>query len=298
MQGRPFWKDSTQMKPLLMLSAVAVCCLAPLACDFEKTANQISAETVMVGTLLSTPDVAISPEAVAGFDGGVQADGGQTSFTIPGQTGAVVFLGTRNGQNATPEGLTGATVTLQTGTQKVALTSDGFGSYSRRNSDDASLTYQNGATYDFIAERGGQKFVGQVKDAPAKENIPALHPAAGVVRMAANTELAFDRADPPSGQERTLGFVTVVPVSDNGQQGQPTYTNVPKAPLDFLKLVALPTDWQQKRVTIPGSAFPMPRQTYMVIFQSVRTGGAESDNLFLGSALLAGTADVGVVRTQ
>lgn len=284
---------------LLLLSAVAICCVAPLACDLDKTVNQISAETVMVGTLLSTPDVAISPEAVAGIDGGVQTDGGQSSFTIPGQTGAVVFLGTRKGENATPEGLTGATVVLQTnGTQKVTLTSDGFGSYSRRDSEDAQVAYQSGATYEFIAERGGEKFVGQVKDAPAKENIPALHPSAGVVRMAANTELAFDRADPPSGQERTLGFVTVVPVSDSGQQGEPTYTNVPKAPLDFLKLVAVPTEWRQKRVAIPGSAFPMPKQTYMVIFQSVRLGSAQSENLFLGSALMAGTADVGVVRTQ
>lgn len=287
------------MKRLFLLSAVAVCCLAPLACDLEKTANQISAETVMVGTLLSTPDVDVSPEAVAGLDGGVRADGGQSSFTIPGQTAAVVFMGTRNGTNATPEGLTGATVALQTnGAQKVSLTSDGFGSYSRSSNSDATLTYQSGATYEFIAERGGEKFVGQVKDAPAQENIPALHPAAGVVRMAANTELAFDRADLSSGQERTLGFVTVIPVSDSGQQGEPTYTNVPKAPLDFIKLVAAPVDWKVKRVTIPGSAFPLPKQTYLVIFQSVRTGGPQSENLFLGSALLAGTADVGVVRTQ
>jgi hypothetical protein len=287
------------MKRLALLSVLAACCLAPLACDLEKTANQISAETVMVGTLLSTPDVAISPEAVAGLDGGVQPDGGQSSFTIPGQTAAIVFLGTRKGTNDAPEGLTGATVSLQAnGTPKVALTSDGAGSYSRSSTGDATLTYQSGATYDFIAERSGEKFVGQVKEAPTQETIGALHPSAGVVRMAANTELAFDRADPPSGQERTLGFVTVVPVSDSGQQGEPTYTNVPKSPLDFLKLAAVPVDWKQKRVTIPGSAFPMSKQTYLVIFQSVRTGGPQSENLFLGSALLAGTADVGVVRTQ
>lgn len=288
------------MKRLLLFSsAAAICCLAPLACDLGKTVNQISAETVMVGTLLSTPDVDISPEAVAGLDGGFQTDGGQSSFTIPGQTAAIVFLGTRDGENATPEGLTGATVALQiNSTQKVPLTSDGAGSYSRSSNSDATLTYQNGATYEFIAERNGEKFVGQVKDAPTRENIPELHPAEGVKRMAANTELAFDRADPPSGQERTLGFVTVVPVSDSGQQGEPTYTNVPTTPLEFLKLVALPVDWKVKRVVIPGSAFPMSKQTYLVIFQSVRTGGPESENLFLGSALLAGTADIGVVRTQ
>jgi hypothetical protein len=292
-------KDGFPMKRLLLFSAVAVCLVAPLACDLEKTANQISAQTVMVGTLLSTPDVAISPEAAAGFDGGIGRDGGQSSFTIPGQTVAVLFLGTRKGANDVPEGLTGATVSLQINTtQKVSLTADGAGSYSRSSNGDATLKYQDGATYEFIAEHGGQKFVGQVKDAPAQENIQPLHPTGGVVRMGANTELAFDRADPPAGQERTLGFVTVVPVSDSGQQGEPTYTNVPKTPLDFLKLAAVPVDWKQKRVVIPGTAFPMSKQTYMVIFQSVRTGGPQSDNLFLGSALLAGTADVGVVRTQ
>jgi hypothetical protein len=287
------------MKRLLLFSALAVCCLGPLACNLEKTANQISAETVMVGTMLSTPDVPLSPEAVAGLDGGYSPDGGQSSITIPGQTAAIIFLGTRKGESSTPEGLTGATVALQTnGTQKVTLTSDGAGSYSRSSNGDETLKYQNGATYQFIADRQGEHFVGQVKDAPTQENIPALHPAAGVVRMVANTELSFDRAEPPAGQDRTLGFVTVVPVSDNGQRGEPTYTNAPTAPLDFLKLVAVPTEWKVKHVSIPGTAFPMPKQTYLVIFQSVRTGGAESDNLFLGSALLAGTADVGVIRTQ
>jgi hypothetical protein len=287
------------MKRLLLIPAIAVCLVAPMACDLEKTANQISAQTVMVGTFLSTPDVPISPEAVAGFDGGVAPDGGQTSITIPGQTIAVLFLGTREGENSVPSGLTGATVrVVPQGGQPVSLTADGAGSYSRSSNSDDSVKYQDGATYQFVAERSGERFVGQVENAPTKEFISALHPAGGVVRLSANTGFTFERVDPPAGQERTLGFVTVVPVSDSGQQGQPTYTNVPKAPLEFLQLVAFPLDWKGKQVTIPGSAFPDSKKTYMVIFQSVRTGGPESDNLFLGSALLAGTADVGIVRTN
>lgn len=287
------------MKRLLLLSAVAVCFLVPLACDLQKTADQISAETVMVGTLLATPDVPFSPEAAAGLDGGFSSDGGQSTITIPGQTAALLFLGTRNGTDNAPEGLTGATVAMQiNGTQKVSLPSDGAGSYSSSDNSDATLKYQDGANYEFIADRQGQHYVGQVKDAPVQEKISVLHPASGVVRMAANTELAFDRADPPAGQDRTLGFVTVVPVSESGQQGTPTYTNAPKAPLDFLKLVAVPTEWRAKHVSIPGTAFPTAQQSYLVIFQSVRLGSPESNNLFLGSALLAGTADVGVVHTQ
>ncbi len=287
------------MKRLMLLSALAACLLAPLACDLGKTVNQISAETVMVGTLLSTPDVPFSPEAAAGLDGGFRPDGGQSSITLPGQTVAFVFLGSREGENSAPEGLTGATVTLDTnGTQKVTVPGEGAGIYTISNNDNETLKYQSGATYNFIAERGGERFVGVVKDAPVQERIEALHPAEGIRRISANTELSFDRADPPSGQERTLGFVTVVPVSDSGDQGEPTYSNAPKTPLEFLKLAALPTEWRQKRVTIPGSAFPTPRQSYLVIFQSVRLGDPETENLFLGSALLAGTADIGVVRTQ
>ena len=286
-------------KRLLLLSTLAACILAPLACDLGKAVDQISAETVMVGTLLSTPDVDISPEAVAGLDGGFRPDGGQSSFTVPGQTVAFMFLGTREGQNSQPEGITGATVTIQpVGGQAVTLTSDGAGAYSRSSNSDATLTYQSGKNYNFIAVRNGERFEGSVENSPAQERIPALHPPEGVVRIPANTPLSFERADPPSGQDRTVGFVTVVPISDNGQQGKPTYTNVPTGPLEFLSLVALPSDYKQKTVNIPATAFPTAKQTYLVTFQAVRTGGPDSANLFLGSALLAGTADVGVVRTQ
>jgi hypothetical protein len=286
-------------KRLLLLSALAACFLTPLACDLGKTVDQISADTVMVGTLLSTPDVDFSPEAAAGLDGGFAADGGQSRFTIPGQTAAFMFLGTRKGENAAPQGLTGATVTVQPqGGDAVTLTSDGAGAYSRSSNGDAKLIYKSGTNYNFTAVLNGERFEGSVENSPAQEKIAALHPLGGVVRISANTPLSFERAEPPSGQDRTVGFITVVPISDNGQQGQPTYTNVPTGPLEFLSLVAFPADYKQKAVNIPGTAFPMSKQTYLVTFQAVRTGGPDSSNLFLGSALLTGTADIGFVRTQ
>jgi hypothetical protein len=294
-----FRKDFTVTKRLLLLSALAACFLTPLACDLGKTVDQISAETVMVGTLLSTPDVNFSPEAVAGLDGGFRADGGQSNITIPGQTVAFMFLGTRDGENAAPQGLTGATVTLQPqGGQAVTLTSDGAGAYSRSSNSDPKLTYKSGTNYTFTATRNGERFEGLVENSPAQERIEKLHPATLSVPHTANTAFSFDRAEPPSGQDRTIGFITVVPISDNGDQGAPTYSNVPTDPLAFLSLVAFPADYKQKTVTIPATAFPMARQTYLVTFQAVRSGGPESSNLFLGSALLVGTADIGVVRTQ
>lgn len=287
------------MKRLLLSAALAASSLAPLACDLEKTGNQIAADHVMVGTLLSTPEVEVSGSALAGYDAGTFGSDGGDVISLPAQTAAVVFFGTRTGENSQPSGVTGAAVSLQPqGGQATTLTEDGAGSYSRTSVGDEGLQYQSGATYQFLATQSGTRYVGQVDNAPVKEVIPSFHPPEGFQRIDANAPLGFDRAAVPEGQDRTLGFVTVVPLSSDGSQGDPTYTNVPKTPLQFLQLVGLPGPYREARVTIPGTAFPQANKTYLVIFQAVRLGGAESDNLFLGSALLAGTAEVGVVRTR
>ncbi|WP_050792004.1 hypothetical protein, partial [Stigmatella aurantiaca] len=262
------------MHRLLLLSSAAACCLLPLACDLQK----LTADTVMVGTLLSTPEVSISPAAFLGVDGGAPPDGGTGGdLTIPAQTAAFAFIGTREGEDAKPQGLTGATVTLApTNGETVTLTPDGAGAYSRSGNGDDGLKYQSGATYRFIAERNGTRYEGQVENAPPQEKLTALHPPEGVVRLSAGQPLTLDRAALSSGQERTIGLVTVVPLSQNGDRGKPTYTNVPTSPLDFVEIVAFPADWKQARITLPAEAFPMPQQTYLVTFQSVRSGGPES----------------------
>ncbi|NMO18487.1 hypothetical protein HPC49_24360 [Pyxidicoccus fallax] len=283
-----------------MSVALAASSLAPLACDLEKTGNQIAADHLMVGTLLATPEVNVSGSALAGYDAGTFGgpDGGDV-ISLPAQTAAAVFFGSRNGENSQPSGVAGATVTLQPVNGKTTpLTEDGAGSYSRTSVGDEELTYQSGATYQFIATRGGTRYVGQVDDAPVQERVEAFHPPEGFLRINARTALSFDRAAVSNGEDRTLGFVTVVPLSADGAKGEPTYTNMPKTPVQFLQLVGLPGPYREARVTIPGEAFPQSNKTYLVIFQAVRMGGAESDNLFLGSALLAGTAEVGVVRTR
>lgn len=285
------------MKRLLFLTAAAVSLVAPLACDLEK----LTAEKAMVGTLLSTPAVEISPSAAAGFDGGFPtADGGEATVTIPAQTAALVFFGTRQGEGAAePAPISDATVRIQPqGGQAVGITSDGAGFYTRTDDSDGELKYQEGATYDFIVTSGGEQFVGRVENAPKQEKVDALHPPAGFVRMNANTGFSFTRRAVAASEERTVGFVTVVPISSSGDRGEPTYTNTPKTPLQFLELVAIPAQWKSDTVDIPATAFPQRDQTYLVIFQTVRMGSAESSNLWFGSALLAGTADVGVVHTN
>jgi hypothetical protein len=51
-------------------------------------------------------------------------------------------------------------------------------------------------------------------------------------------------------------------------------------------------------VTIPATAFPDKDHNYVIVFQSAKLGGPKSTNLFSGSAILAGTADIAVVKTN
>lgn len=298
------------MNRLLLSAAAAALLLSPLACDFEKTGNQLAAKKVMVGTLLSTPAFDVSPAALAGLDAGTLPDGGIAGdrITIPGQTAAYVFFGTRESDQGIPEPITNATVRLEVQNgHTVSLDSQGSGTYGHSadsvstdggTTEDGGLSYQSGATYRFVAVQSGISHIGTVEDAPALERIEALHPASGYVHHSASQVLTLQRPAPPPGKERTLGFVTVFPISSGGDRGEPTYTNIPKEPLDFLKIVALPTEWQASSITLPGSAFPNPGSNYLVVFQTVKTGGPESDNLFIGSALMVGTADIGMVHTQ
>lgn len=276
-------------------------------CDLTKTTSQLQARKAMVGTVLAMPPVDLQPMAIAGFDGGgFSAPDGGAYFdggvvTLPPQTTAYVFFGTRTtqGLDQPPEPISDATVTLApAGGTAVTLESQGSGNYSATSAKTPSFQYASGATYEFSAVYGGETFTGEVAEAPASEQISAFHPPGGFISQPVNTPLTFTRPDPATGKERNLGFVTVFPISSNGDRGEPTYTSTPSTPLAFLKLVVLPAEWKQSPVTIPGSAFPEAGKTYLVVFQSTKLGGPKSANLFTGSAFLAGTADVAVVRTQ
>lgn len=283
-------------------------------CDLSK---QAQAKTVAVSTILSTPPVSIRAEAIAGngfdasipefdaggFDAGFLNDAGvlflaDAGIVLPAQNLAFVFFGTRNGDGFTtaPTGIEGATATLtQVSGPTFTLDDQGKGTYAL--SLDAGFVYVDDATYQFTFVAKSTTYVAEVKNVPPREDIAEFHPAAGYIDLAAGEEFSFIRPDPPADRDRNYGFVNVFPVSQNGQ-GQPTYTNIPMTALDFLKLVAFPKDWTSTRVTIPGSAFPDPDSNYLIVLQSAKLGGPKSDNLFAGSAILAGTAEIAIVKTR
>lgn len=294
---------------MLLLSAALV---SVTGCDLQKIGNQATAKTVAVSTLLTTPAFEIKAEAIAGngfdasipdLDAGIVFDAGvllaDAGVTVPAQNLAFVFLGQRQGESldVAPTGMPGAVAKLvEVGGATWPLDDQGGGTYSL--SADAGFTYKDNATYQFTFGLSGQSYVAEVERVPAQEHVAQLHPAAGFVELAAGESLTFVRPDPPQGQDRNFGFVNVIPINNKGKQGQPTYSNVPTTVIQFLKLVIAPTEWKQSTVTIPGTAFPEKDSNYIVIFQSAKLGGPKSDNLFTGSAVLAGTADVAIIKTK
>lgn len=260
-------------------------------------ARQLTAERAMVATLLATPDVFISAGGMVP-DAGFASDAG---YTVEGQTVAFVFFGERSASalDEPPAPIEDATVTLRReGAAEVVLENEGDGRYQLTSAESPALHYEDGATYEFRATVDGEVYTAEVTEVPPSETIAAFHPATGYVDLPSGQTFEFDRPDPPAGVERPLGFVTVVPVSTTGGVGEPTYTNIPDEPLEFLQLVARPSNWRRTHVVIPASAFPAADRDYLVVFQSAKLGAAKSVNLFVGSAIVAGTADVAIVHTR
>jgi len=296
----------TPSKIVLVIFSLAALTLGAAACDLGKLTNQATASAVAVGTVLYTPPTEVKGDALAvdaglpDFDGGLVFDGGiltDAGVTVPAQTLVALYFGNKGPTlDTAPTGVPGATVTLQVvGGASYTLDDQGGGNYAL--SPDAGFTYQSGATYDFTIVNNNTTYVAEVDKVPDIERIAAFHPAAGYVELNAGSPLAFTRPEPPSGQELPLAFINVIPVSKSGG-GDPTYTNVPSTPLQFLKLVVAPGDWKQQAMEIPGTAFPEPGANYIVILQSAKLGGPKSDNLFTGSPILAGTADIAIVKTR
>lgn len=298
--------------PTITLPLAALAVFLGAGCELQKIGNQATARTVAVSTLLTTPAFEVKGEAIAGngfdagfsgFDAGAFDAGGITfsdgGIRIPEQNLAFVFFGQRQGDSpdAPPVGTEGATAKLkEVGGGTFTLDDQGGGTYAL--SPDAGFIYKPNATYQFEFNHAAQVFLAEVERVPSKENIPQFHPAAGYVELNAGQSLTFIRPDPPMGQNRNFGFVNVFPINSQGSQGQPTYTNIPTTPLGFIKLLLAPTDWTTTSVVIPGTAFPNPDSNYVVVMQSAKLGGPKSDNLFSGSAILAGTADVAIIKTR
>jgi hypothetical protein len=298
----------------------------------NKTSAQLQAKHVMVATLLHTPAIDIRAEAIAGldasflnfFDGGIPSfdggftlpDGGAIPFDagllpfdlfdagilIPPQTGVFTFFGTRNGEGlmqSAPTPISGTTMTMTLeGGSEYALKDLGQGTFQLTTQDDTTLNYEPGANYRFTAKADNQTFIAIAAEVPQQETIPQFHPEGrSYISIDAGSDFTFRRPDAPSGSERDLAFVIVIPIDREGKQAEPTYTDVPQQALDILTLVVAPSKFKKTLVTIPGRAFPERDRNYIILVQSAKLGRADTDNLFAGSAIIGGSADIGIVKT-
>lgn len=319
-----------------LLSALAFVAMLTTACELiNRTSAQVQAKKVIAGTLLHTPAIEVKPEAIAGFDasflnqfdaGGLGFDGsipffdgglpfdaggiinfgdGGFSIIIPEQTAVFAFFGTRNGEGLSqeaPTAIAGGTLSIQQkGNAELPMkeVSGSSGSFQLTSNDEPALKYVSKATYVFTAKAENQTFVGVVEEVPEEERVVAFHPTdKSYVDQEAGQPFKFARPDPANGKERNLAFVIVIPIDRDGNQGAPTYTNVPQTALGLLKLAVAPSEWKTTTVTIPGTAFPDKDKNYLILLQSAKLGRPDSENLFLGSAMIAGTADVAIVKTR
>jgi hypothetical protein len=287
---------------------LATACLLLSACDLEKIGSQATAKSVAAGAILATPSFVVQPQALAPggeaglpfSDGGLGSDAGmRPALTVPPQTRATFFFGQRQGTGTDlrPTGTAGASVTLSwPGGTTVQLKDEGGGNYSVPEA--AQFQYQNGATYTFEVVLANEAYSAQVADAPVQEVVPRFHEAAGFIDLPANSPFTFSRPPLAPGQSRPSAFVSVFPLDIANGKGAPTYSTVPQTPLDFLKLALFPSEFKQDAFTIPATAFPDRQKNYIIVLQSVKFGGPRSNNLFTATTVVAGTSDVGIVKTR
>ncbi len=284
---------------------VPVIALVSLAsCEIIQLAEQAGSKTVAVATLLSIPELYVPIEAIAlddrfneyELDAGIPLDAG---LTLPATTISYIFFGQRQGESldSAPVGTPGAVGQLKKeggGTQ--SLTDVGDGIYGLPL--DMGFVYEGGSTYQFEFQHAGQTYVTEVRNSPPHENITQFHPPSGFVQLEAGSTFTFTRPDPQLDEDRNIAFVNVCRVTGEGLASTPTYTNRPLDAQGLIKLVVAPNDWKRTTVVIPETAFPTRDDTYIVMLLNAKIGLPKSKNLFSASAVIAGAADFGIVRTN
>lgn len=263
--------------------------LGLLACaQVQQDVNQAQASNVAAVTLLTTPAIPL-------LDGG----------SLPPASGLSVFFGNLPNINSlsAPTPIEGAQVNVDDSQGlSTSCSPQGNGVY-LATSVGGSLTYDPGAAYTFTIVSGGSTYVAN-GNAPTPEDVPAFDStspnAQGLpvfARQAAGTDFVLTR-NSPTGGKLNVAFVAVNSLGPDGSaDAKPTWTNLPQTPLGLLQLVVDDNPWRQATVDIPGSAFPAAG-LYLVSLTAVEEGGPSSNDLFLGSPVLIGSASGGLFEAN
>jgi hypothetical protein len=223
----------------------------------------------------------------------------------PTATFASVFFGNRPTETTVqPDPVPGATVAIadDAGLSTVATATAQAGFYAA-TSLDGGLRYDSSAEYDFtITDDAGVVYTAAGSAAP-QEQVAQLQtqfvddggfPAPVFAIASVGSPFTLTRSAQEVNGQLDVAFTAVFGLTNGAPSANPTWTNAPEQPSDFLQLIVNDAQWRAATVTIPGSAFPSPG-FYLVTLTAVREGSATSDDLFSGSAVLLGSSVAGVL---
>ena len=271
--------------------AIGLLALGAFGCDLIQSAQ---ANRVLAASLLATPEYDFTQTVLDADAGLAVGDGGL--LKLSGQTVVQVFFGEApKSTTSQPKGVAGAQVTLEYSGKSFTLKDNGAGNYGLTSVDDAKLVYASGARYKLAISSGSDTFTATVTGPSSDDStIEDFHvaPAGTPIDVTPGHDLKLTRL----ATDR-VAFTTVIPIN-SGSSSQPTYTDLPTKAVDLVDLILNDAKWKQKVITIPGSsAFPTADTFYVVNVTAVEKGST-SNNLFTTSVFLAGTPDVGLVKTK
>jgi len=244
------------------------------------------AREVMLGIVWDAPEA----DFETAFRAAHPDAGTLPSYVVPAETSARLFFGELDEDDANDvTGIDDATAVLKVKEVEVPMENEGSGGFLA-----PGFVYAPGEPHSMTATRAAKSFVVEVQSAPARETVALFHEgaaASGELLHPTGTPLTLQRSAGAEG----LGFVTVMPVDVEGFREEQVYSTLPDG-LAAYRTLLNPTSYTQTSLTIPGDAFSQPNTVYLVYFTKALTGEA-SEGLEGTSNLVAGVADVGVVRT-
>ena len=256
--------------------------------------QQLDSHKIIAAAVIRSPDVNAGPPA---------------NVNVPGTVTAQLFFGQRqNDPSQAPTGLGNATVTLSwsgAATGSVTLPAGPTaGSYMLTGN---LIAYQPGLTYTFTVGYNGETFSGSVT-APQPIGITELSGAAvpNVFPPTPDYAASFTHQT-VTRTGNDIAFYAVAPVQGTSSLGAISCSNAPlNDPASLVQLFLDPSPWQVAsfdlwRTDLTQNArqkcFAPGTGAWVVSLTALKTGTVSS-NLFLGSGVLAGASDAGVLVLQ
>jgi hypothetical protein len=261
--------DRSLLRVVALLPLLASCALC----------EQLTADRVVVGTVLQLPEL-VDPTKIP-------------PVTLAARVEAAVMFGEIVDQNADPEPVSGARVTLfhPLAPEGLRLEEDPEdpGTYRLSSVDDARLVYLPEQEYRLEVDEGGDRYVMRVTLPPEAEG-PVV-PSGGGKAVPHERDTPFELAHPDPDR---LAFLHVARGPDlssgcSTPVKKKVYSTLPKKASQVLDFIDDDSFWHRDPQVVPAETFAACG-LYAVTLSVVSPGYPDTTNLFLGSQLFGGWA--------